>query len=95
MQYFPQPDVFDPERFSPENRKNIKPYTYMPFGAGPHGCIGPRLGFLQIKIGLFNFLRNHIVLTCPKTLIPMKFDPKAIVTAALGGIHVNVMQKSL
>lgn len=38
--YFPNPLVFDPERFSAENRVNIQPLTYVPFGVGPRNCIG-------------------------------------------------------
>jgi len=38
--YFPNPEKFDPERFSDENRGNIKNYTYLPFGSGPKTCIG-------------------------------------------------------
>lgn len=38
--YFPNPDLFDPERFSVENRNNIRPFTYIPFGVGPRNCIG-------------------------------------------------------
>ncbi|XP_011866847.1 PREDICTED: cytochrome P450 9e2-like isoform X3 [Vollenhovia emeryi] len=38
--YFPNPDKFDPERFSEENKDNILPYTYLPFGHGPRKCIG-------------------------------------------------------
>lgn len=38
--YFPSPDKFDPERFSPEQKRNITPYSYLPFGEGPRICIG-------------------------------------------------------
>jgi cytochrome P450 family 6 len=38
--YFSQPHIFNPERFSNENKKNIKPNTYFPFGDGPRMCIG-------------------------------------------------------
>ena len=34
-EYFPDPLKFDPERFNDENVKNIKPFTYLPFGDGP------------------------------------------------------------
>ena len=34
------PLKYDPDRFSEERKKDIKPYTYMPFGEGPRICIG-------------------------------------------------------
>lgn len=34
-EYYPDPDRFDPERFSDENKRNIRPGTYLPFGIGP------------------------------------------------------------
>lgn len=38
--YFPQPEKFDPERFSEGNKDTIVPYTYFPFGSGPRNCAG-------------------------------------------------------
>lgn len=38
--YFPKPDQFDPERFSDDNRSDIVPGSYLPFGIGPRNCIG-------------------------------------------------------
>lgn len=38
--YWPDPFKYDPERFSDENKHNIKPFTFMPFGVGPRTCIG-------------------------------------------------------
>lgn len=39
-EYFPEPQKFNPERFSDENRKKIPPFSYLPFGQGPRNCIG-------------------------------------------------------
>lgn len=38
--YFENPDKFDPDRFSDENKHKILPGTYTPFGRGPRSCIG-------------------------------------------------------
>lgn len=38
--YFPDPDDFKPERFAPDVKRNLVPYTYFPFGEGPRVCIG-------------------------------------------------------
>lgn len=38
--YFPEPEKYKPERFLAENKKDVKPYTFFPFGEGPRICIG-------------------------------------------------------
>src|SRR5258708_5352654 len=37
---FADPEVFNPDRFAPEQEKKLPRYAYLPFGAGPRICIG-------------------------------------------------------
>ncbi|KAH8401423.1 hypothetical protein KR009_005357 [Drosophila setifemur] len=93
--YWTNPDQFDPERFSAENRKNIVSMSYLPFGSGPHNCIGSRIGLLQTKLGLVHLLKNHSVRDCAETIKEIKFDPKGFVLQAVGGLNLEVVNDRL
>lgn len=53
---WPDPEKFDPDRFSPENRDTQEAYSYMPFGVGPRQCIGFRFALLEMKTAMFKIL---------------------------------------
>ncbi|CAF1197307.1 unnamed protein product [Adineta steineri] len=74
-QYYPEPYVFKPERFSAENRERIVPYTYLPFGAGPRNCIGTRFALLETKIALIKALSKYRFIPSKNTQVPLRFLP--------------------
>jgi cytochrome P450 len=57
--YWENPESFDPERFTKVNEKLHPPFTYLPFGGGPRGCIGGNYAMLQILMILSAVLRNY------------------------------------
>lgn len=57
-EYWADPENFNPERFSAENKHDIYPYSYLPFGAGPRSCIGQRFAVMEIKVALARILQN-------------------------------------
>jgi len=57
--YWPNPESFDTERFSKANDKLRTPCTFLPFGAGPRGCIGGNYAMLQILMILSDLLRKY------------------------------------
>lgn len=48
--WWPDPWKFDPERFTPEAKARQPNYTYIPFGGGPHLCIGNNFSIMESKI---------------------------------------------
>ncbi|KXJ67788.1 hypothetical protein RP20_CCG012305 [Aedes albopictus] len=66
-QYFPNPEVFNPDRFDHNNRQQITQAAYMPFGVGPRNCIGSRFALMSAKMILFRLLRSFRVEVCSKT----------------------------
>ncbi|XP_008287346.1 cytochrome P450 3A30-like [Stegastes partitus] len=80
---WPEPEEFNPDRFSKKNKQNINPYAYLPFGIGPRNCLGMRFALVMVKLALVEVLQNYSFSVCEKTEIPLQMSPYGLT----GPIH--------
>jgi cytochrome P450 len=64
-EFWPDPAVFDPERFSPERSKDRNSWSYMPFSGGPRTCIGNMFAMVEAAILVAQILNRFDVEVMP------------------------------
>ncbi|XP_017492981.1 PREDICTED: cytochrome P450 3A9-like, partial [Rhagoletis zephyria] len=80
-EYYPEPSKFNPDRFMPENKHKLVPYTYLPFGAGPRNCVGMRFAYQELRLCLAKIVRQYKFAPTAETEIPMVYNKIGIVSA--------------
>ena len=87
-EHWPDPDRFDPLRFTPEQVRGRHKYAWVPFGGGAHMCLGLHFAYMQAKIIFYHLLtRGRIVpgradtrwqtwpITRPRDGLPIRYEP--------------------
>jgi cytochrome P450 len=59
--HFPDPETFDPKRFSPQNSVGHRAYAYIPYGVSRRMCVGHVFAIMEAKTILSTVLRRYRV----------------------------------
>uniref|UniRef100_A0A1B6JHJ0 Cytochrome P450 n=1 Tax=Homalodisca liturata TaxID=320908 RepID=A0A1B6JHJ0_9HEMI len=89
--YHPDPEVFNPDRFT-DNFHKPNP-TYIPFGDGPRMCIGMRFALVEMKVCLAKILSRFSLVVNKKTQEPLTFDKVSFTPVPVGGIWLNFKKR--
>ncbi|MCB8966639.1 MAG: cytochrome P450 [Ardenticatenaceae bacterium] len=68
-QYFPDPEAFIPERFTPEQEAALPRYTYLPFGGGPRVCIGNSFALMEARLILATLAQRYRFRLAPDQVV--------------------------
>ncbi|GAA4641529.1 cytochrome P450 [Pontixanthobacter gangjinensis] len=58
-EHWPEPEKFDPMRFTPELVKARHKYAWVPFGGGAHMCLGLHFAYMQVKVLMVHMLTRY------------------------------------
>jgi cytochrome P450 len=87
--WWPNPDVFDPERFTEAAKATRPRNSYFPFGGGSRQCIAEGLAWMEGTLCLAIIARDWHLTPAPNTPAQPNLDP-AISLRPKGGMPVRV-----
>lgn len=77
--YWDNPDKFDPDRWGACKTSHRMAFT--PFAAGPRGCVGFNVAYLEVKLAMASLVYRYRFVDASKE--PMQYDPEFLVIRPL------------
>ena len=74
--FWENPNVFDPERFSPERAAGRLHFAYFPFGGGPRQCIGNTFALMEAQLILATVAQRYTL----RLVSDHKVEPEVLLT---------------
>ena len=87
--WFPEPERFDPERWA-EGAPAESARAWIPFGAGPRGCVGSGFAMIEAPLVLSNLVRRWRFVPLPGH--PIELQP-AITLRPRHGIRMRIERR--
>jgi cytochrome P450 len=88
--YFPDPERFDPERFTETAKKERPQFAYFPFGGGARVCIGEHFAKMEGTLVMAMIAQRYKLALIPgQTIVP---EPKMTLRPR-NGIRMRVEQR--
>ena len=87
--YWPDPERFDPDRFTSEQIASRPRHIYYPFGEGPHLCLGNNFALMEMQLILamtlqrfrLRLISNHPIAFKPEATLRPKYGMKMTIEA--------------
>jgi cytochrome P450 len=88
--FWEQPERFDPERFSPERSAGRPRFAYLPFGGGPHVCIGMGMAMAEAVLILATLARRHRLELAPGQNVELQ---QKVTLRPRGGLRMRLQPR--
>uniref|UniRef100_A0A6Q2Y0U0 Cytochrome P450, family 4, subfamily F, polypeptide 3 n=1 Tax=Esox lucius TaxID=8010 RepID=A0A6Q2Y0U0_ESOLU len=83
---WPDPDVYNPMRFDPENSKGRSSHAFIPFSSGPRNCIGQKFAMAEMRVVVALTLRRFRLTSGPEKVRRLP----QVVLGAEGGLQLQL-----